>query len=101
MAQIYDDNTWEKLFENDKDGSGMSPYWTQISYFQICQNNGKEPLKFERIVPYFPMTKAYDLYDELREIKNQYRGNFGVPNESGAVLTQNRCCPLKINKIQL
>jgi len=83
MAQLYaaDGESWKEMFEHDKGESGMSPYWTQTGYLE---KTGDDALKFERIVPYFPMTKEYVYYRRLLEDKNVYRGHFGLPNESNS-----------------
>ena len=83
MVQMFGTKeSWEDLFNNFKDNSGMSPDWTQEGYFDECSKNNIEPLRLERILPYFPMTDEYYAYELLREMKNKYRSHFGLPDES-------------------
>lgn len=100
MVQLYGSSkmTWEKIFANDEGESGMSPYWTQMGYMDKCAKLGLEPLKFERVVPYFPMTREYLLYRQLLIRKNEYRGHFGLPNEAGHGIEEKEV-KLKLNDI--
>ena len=100
MVQLYPEiRSWDVLFEQRKGESGMSPHWTQNGYLDACFANDLTPLKFERIVPYFPMTPEYILYRILMERKNRYRGHFGMPNESDAGIDAEAFEPLKLNDI--
>ena len=100
MAQLYSSEIldWDDMFKKDKDRSGMSPCWTQEQYLKHCDELGLNPLKFERIVPYFPMTAEYSLYRKLMEQKNEYRGHFGLPNESECGIDKSKMS-LKLNDI--
>lgn len=101
MVQLYGtDLSWDSLFEKNKDDCGMSPCWTQKDYFSICGERDLQPLKFERIVPYFPMTDEYVLYTRLRDHKNLYRRHFGLPTEAASDETSKDLEPLKLNEIQ-
>ena len=93
------DKLWENLFEYCKDKAGMSPFWTQEGYIQICKEKEVQPLKLERIVPYFPMTAEYTYYRKLQKQKNKYRSRFGLPNESEKGIDISNDKPLKLNEI--
>ena len=95
------DKDWETLFglKEYQGYSGMSPYWTQKDYLKTCHDRGEEPLKLERIVPYFPMTAEYTYYRKLLEQKNKYRSRFGLPNESEAGINKLDKEPLKLNDL--
>lgn len=101
MVQLFGyKKCWTDLFEEMRDESGMSPYWTQKDYFSICKTRNLTPLKFERIIPYFPMTAEYILYTNLRDVKNLYRSHFGLPTESGTgVNDSKKVTPIKLNEI--
>ncbi len=92
---------WDEVFgqEQYQGESGMSPFWTQMGYLETCKEKNVDPIKLERIVPYFPMTPEFTYYRRLLEQKNKYRGKFGMPNESGQGITQNEKKPLKLNDI--
>jgi len=92
-------NSWESLFEEHKDESGMSPDWTQDGYLEWCETEKKEAIKQERIVPYFQMTGEYVLFRNLMEIKNMYRSKFGLKNESETGTFSGNEAMLKLNDI--
>lgn len=67
------DRFWEWLFAQGSDASGMIPDWVQ--------NSDSDRWKLERIIPFFPLSREYEMYQQLLRWKNFYRKKMGIPIE--------------------
>lgn len=80
---------WQWWFTQGADVSGMYPDWVQTAI--------SDRWTLERIVPFFPLSREYELYQKLLLWKNTYRKKMGIPTERDG-WTQVDCC-LKWNNL--
>ncbi len=91
LNDVSENSFWKVIFGFGKDGSGLSPMW--------CLRESVDETGLERIIPFLPGTDEYNAYKYLLDVKYQYRGAFGIPDEKGHYF--NDKIGLKLNDIPL